>query len=58
MTENSALTVLKGIGEKTAVVKNNGGMDTEYSVLRYENGALCDFKKVFVKVGESVTVEF
>lgn len=46
------------IDEKTAVVKNNGGMDTEYSVLRYENGALCDFKKVFVKVGESVTVVF
>ena len=40
---------------------NNGGMDTDYAVLRYTDETrreLCDFKKVHIKVGESVTVDF
>lgn len=43
-------------------VTNNGGMDTDYSVLRYKNVGnhreLCDFKKIRVKVGETVDVQF
>ncbi|MBQ9071146.1 MAG: glycoside hydrolase family 3 C-terminal domain-containing protein [Clostridia bacterium] len=45
-----------------AKITNNGGMDTDYSVLKYNSNGkfreLCDFKKVHIKVGESVTVDF
>ena len=40
---------------------NKGGMDTDYAVLRYTDETkreLCDFKKVHLKVGASITVEF
>jgi beta-glucosidase len=46
------------IDDNTALITNCGGMDTGYSVLKYENGALVDFKKIFIKVGESITVKF
>ena len=49
------------VSENEVILKNNGGMDTDYSVLkfRYEpHPELLDFKKVFIKVGESVTVKF
>ncbi len=42
-------------------IYNNGGMDTDYAVLRYADETkreLCDFKKVHINVGESLTVEF
>ena len=42
-------------------LSNNGGMDTDYAVLRYTDETrreLCDFKKVHLKVGESITVDF
>ena len=43
------------------MITNKGGADTGYSVLkfRYEpNPELLDFKKVFIRVGESITVKF
>ena len=50
------------VSDSEARVTNRGGMDTAYSVLRYRtvNGVreLSDFKRVFVKVGESVSVKF
>ena len=42
-------------------VENRGGMDTAYTVLRYETPEkrrLIDFVKVYVRVGERVTVDF
>ena len=51
----------KWLDESTAVITNKGGMDTDYSVLkfRYEpHPELLDFKKVFIRVGESITVKF
>ena len=49
------------LDERTVVVSNRGGADTDYSVLRFRyepNPELLDFKKIFIKVGESVTVRF
>jgi beta-glucosidase len=49
------------ISENEVIVKNNGGMDTDYSVLKFKtepHKELLDFKKVFIKIGESVTVKF
>lgn len=50
------------IDENHVKVTNNGGMETDYSVLKYKlnNGIreLCDFKKIHINVGESITVEF
>ncbi len=49
------------INENEVIIKNKGGMDTDYSVLkfRYEpHPELLDFKKVFIRVGESITVKF
>ncbi len=40
---------------------NKGGMDTDYAVLRYTDDSrreLCDFKKVHIKVGECITLDF
>lgn len=51
----------KWIDENTAEITNNGNFDTYYSVLKYEyipHKNLCDFKKVFVKKGETLTVKF
>ena len=45
----------------TVLVKNNGPYDTAYSVLRYDRlpyKSLADFKKIYLKVGESQLVEF
>jgi beta-glucosidase len=51
----------KWIDENTVEVSNKGGMDTSYAVLKFEsepNPELIDFKKIFVKVGQTVTVKF
>ena len=51
----------KWIDESTVEITNKGGMDTEYAVLKFEyepHPNLLDFTKVFVKVGETVTVKF
>ena len=40
---------------------NKGGMDTGYSVLKFKydpNPELLDFKKIFIRVGETVKVTF
>ena len=42
-------------------ITNKGGMDTDYSVLYFKNDPhpeLLDFKKIFIKVGEKITVTF
>ena len=49
------------IDESTVEISNRGGMDTGYSVLKFKNEPhpeLVDFKKVFIKVGETITVKF
>ena len=49
------------INENEVEITNNGGMDTDYAVLKFKyepHKELLDFKKVFVKVGQSVTVKF
>jgi len=49
------------IDENTVQLKNCGDYDTDYSVLRFEyipHKNLCGFKKVFLKKGETVTVNF
>lgn len=47
--------------ESTVTVENRGPFDTYYSVLRYEKEpthALCDFKKIFIRKGEKITLKF
>jgi len=47
--------------ENTVVLKNNGHVDTKYSVLKYADETrrkLVDFKKMFVPAGGSVMVKF
>ena len=47
--------------ENTVILKNNGEYDVNYSVLKFEyipHKSLCDFKKVFIKAGEEITVKF
>ena len=47
--------------ENTVKVTNNGKVDTGYSVLQYEyipQRSLKNFKKVFLKSGETMTVKF
>ena len=49
------------IDENTVQLKNCGDYDTDYSVLKFEyipHKNLCDFKKVFLKKGETVIVNF
>ena len=49
------------ISENQVELYNKGGMDTPYSVLYFKNEPypqLIDFKKVFIKVGEKITVTF
>ena len=51
----------KWTDENTVEVSNKGGMDTSYAVLKFKsepNPELVDFKKIFVKVGQTVTVKF
>ena len=51
----------KWVDENTAIITNKGGMDTDYSVLKFKyepHLELLDFKKIFIKVGESVTINF
>ena len=51
----------KWLDENTVEIINKGGMDTSYAVLKFKyepHPELLDFKKVFVKVGQSVTVKF
>ena len=47
--------------ESTVTVENRGPYDTYYSVLRFSEGpsrALRDFKKIFIRNGESVKIQF
>ncbi len=49
------------IDENTVEIENKGKYDTDYSVLKYEyipNKNLCGFKKVFIKKGEKIKLEF
>ena len=49
------------VDENTVEIKNSGNYDTSYSVLKYEyipHKNLCNFKKVFVPKGQTVTVRF
>lgn len=49
------------IDSDTVEVTNRGGMDTPYSVLKFKSEPhpeLVDFKKIFVRVGETITVKF
>ena len=49
------------IDENTVEVTNRGEFDTLYSVLKFEyipHKNLCGFKKIFIKKGETVTVNF
>ena len=49
------------INENEVEISNDGGMDTDYAVLKFEHvphKSLVDFKKVHVKVGEKATVKF
>ena len=51
----------KWLDENIVEVKNNGSYDTAYSVLKYEyipHKSLCGFKKVFIKSGETIKVNF
>lgn len=49
------------INENEVEITNHGGMDMDYSVLKFKtepHKELVDFKKIFIKVGETVTVKF
>lgn len=49
------------IDENTVEVSNTGNFDTAYSVLKFEyipHKSLCGFKKIFIKQGEKILVEF
>ncbi len=49
------------IDESTATISNRGGMDTSYAVLKFKSEPhpeLVDFKKIFIRVGETITVKF
>ncbi len=49
------------ISENEVEISNNGGMDTDYAVLKFEHvphKSLVDFKKIHIKVGEKITVKF
>ena len=51
----------KWLSESEVEITNHGGMDTDYSVLKFKaepHKELIDFKKVFVKVGQTVKVTF
>jgi len=47
--------------ENTCILTNEGGFDTQYSLLKYEyipHKSLCGVKKVFLKKGEKLIVSF
>jgi beta-glucosidase len=49
------------ISENEVEVTNEGGMDTSYAVLKFKtepHKELVDFKKIFIRVGEKITVKF
>ena len=49
------------ISDKTVEIYNKGEFDTGYSVLRFEyipHKSLADFKKIFIRKGEKITVNF
>lgn len=49
------------LDENTVEVTNQGGMDTDYSVLKYEyipHKSLCGFQKIFLREGESKKITF
>lgn len=49
------------LDENTVEISNEGNFDTAYSVLKFEyipHKNLCGFKKIFIKKGEKILVEF
>ncbi len=49
------------LSENEVEITNYGGMDTDYSVLKFKNEPhkeLVDFKKVFIRVGKTLNVTF
>ncbi len=49
------------ISENQVELFNKGGMDTDYSVLYFKKDPhpeLTDFKKIFIRVGEKITITF
>ena len=49
------------IDGQTVELENRGDFDTSYTVLRFEyipHKSLCGFKRVFIRKGERITVEF
>ncbi len=49
------------ISENEVEITNHGGMDTDYSVLKFKNEPhkeLIDFKKIFIKVNETIKIKF
>ena len=44
--------------DDTVTVENRGGMDTGYAVLWYKDGALCGIRRLYLRVGDRVTVHF
>ena len=51
----------KWLDENTVELTNSGDYDTDYSVLKFKyepHPELLDFKKVHIKAGQSVVVEF
>ena len=51
----------KWLNENEVEITNKGGMNTGYSVLKFKKEPypeLVDFKKIYVKVGETVKVTF
>lgn len=49
------------IDENTVQITNKGKYDTAYSVLKFDyvpHKSLADFKKIFIKQGETITVKF
>ncbi|MBQ8163122.1 MAG: glycoside hydrolase family 3 C-terminal domain-containing protein [Clostridia bacterium] len=51
----------KWISDSEVEISNKGGMDTDYAVLQFKNEShkqLLDFKKIHIKIGQTVTVKF
>ncbi|MBO5357215.1 MAG: glycoside hydrolase family 3 C-terminal domain-containing protein [Clostridia bacterium] len=49
------------LSENEVEITNKGGMDTDYSILKFKyepHKELVDFKKIFIKVGQTIKVTF
>ena len=44
--------------DDTVTVENRGGMGTGYAVLWYKDGALCGIRRLYLRVGDRVTIHF